>query len=264
MSKQQKPVVLVTGAVGAIGYAISRQLAERGYCVHMAARNQRVAEKMVEDLVAVTGNQSIQLELVDLSVGSSIEELADRWRGPLHCLINNAATTPRSRTRSPEGLELQFATNILGYVRMMLAFEEVLKQSRPARVVNVASYWAGDLDLDDLQFTKRAYDNDCAYRQSKQADRMLSVAFAERWRGQGISVNACHPGDVPSKLARNLGFGGHQTPDSGAATPVWLATEPVGLNRTGMYFEDQKEKRCQFSRDKEACMALYEHCLTFV
>jgi hypothetical protein len=36
---------------------------------------------------------------------------------------------------------------------------EILKASAPARVVNVASYWAGGLDLNDLEFTRRSYDN---------------------------------------------------------------------------------------------------------
>jgi NAD(P)-dependent dehydrogenase (short-subunit alcohol dehydrogenase family) len=79
-------------------------------------------------------------------------------------------------------------------------------------VVNVASYWAGGLDLGDLELERRRYDNDAAYRQSKQADRMLSVAFAERLRDAGVTANACHPGDVVSTLSRNLGFGGHETP----------------------------------------------------
>jgi NAD(P)-dependent dehydrogenase (short-subunit alcohol dehydrogenase family) len=92
--------------------------------------------------------------------------------------------------------------------------------------VNVASYWAGGLDLGDLEFKRRPYDNDQAYRQSKQADRMLSVAFAERLREHRVWVNACHPGDVRSRLSANLGFGGHETPEQGAATPVWLATAP--------------------------------------
>jgi len=32
------------------------------------------------------------------------------------------------------------------------------------------------LEFDDLEFKRRRYDNDEAYRQSKQADRMLTVA----------------------------------------------------------------------------------------
>ena len=65
---------------------------------------------------------------------------------------------------------------------MTQAFGEVLKESAPARVINVASYWAGDLDVDDLEFKRRRYNNGTAYRQSKQANRMLTAAFAERFK----------------------------------------------------------------------------------
>jgi retinol dehydrogenase-12 len=115
--------------------------------------------------------------------------LVARWTGPLHVLINNAVCTPRTRQETPEGIEMQFATNVLGYFWLIDAFTAILKASAPARVVNVASYWAGGLDLNDLEFVRRRYDNDTACRQSKQADRMLSVAFAETLAPYRISIN---------------------------------------------------------------------------
>jgi NAD(P)-dependent dehydrogenase (short-subunit alcohol dehydrogenase family) len=146
---------------------------------------------------------------------------------------------------------------------MTQLFSEHLKQSAPARVINVASYWAGDLDLADLEFKRRRYNNGTAYRQSKQANRMLTVAFAARLKQYGVTVNACHPGDVNSRLSNDLGFGGHTTPDEGAETPVWLATAPVGQRETGKYFEQRRETRCHFGEDTAAVEALYEACLSY-
>ena len=116
---------------------------------------------------------------MDLSSKKSIIDLASRWTGPLQLLINNAATTSRLRTETPEHIEMQFATNVLGYFRMTEHFMKFMKDQTDARIVNVASYWAGGLDMDDLEFKKREYDNDAAYRQSKQANRMLTVAFCK-------------------------------------------------------------------------------------
>jgi len=65
-----------------------------------------------------------------------------------------------------------------------------------ARIVNVASYWAGGLNLDDVEFKNRHYNNDSAYRQSKQANRMLSTYSSSLLAPDGIKVNACHPGEV--------------------------------------------------------------------
>lgn len=130
-------------------------------------------------------------------------------------------------------------------------------------MVNVASYWAGGLDLTDLEFKRRSYDNDKAYRQSKQANRMLSAAFAEKLMPFQITVNACHPGNINSELSNNLGFGGHETPDQGAETPVWLATHLIGQDITGQYFEHLTETTCPFVRDKKAVNDLFEICANY-
>ncbi len=257
-------VVLVTGATGAIGQAIARQLAAHdGFEVVLACRDEAKAGQAVAEIQRATGNPNVRYELVDVSRRSSVESLAKRWRGPLHVLINNAAASPRLRQETPEGIEVQFATNVLGYFWLTQLFVERLKASAPARVINVASYWAGDLDLTDLEFKRRRYTNGVAYRQSKQANRMLTVAFATRLKPYGVTVNACHPGDVNSRLSNDLGFGGSTSPDDGADTPVWLATDPVGGHATGKYFEQRRQTRCRFSEDTAAVEALYEMCLAY-
>lgn len=254
-------IFLVTGATGAIGKAIARQLAtNQNSEVVLICRNKYKAEQAVNEIVHCTGNSKVHFELADLSRHADIRALAERWTGSLHVLVNNAATTPRSRLETPEGIELQFATNVLGYFWLIHEFTDILKASSPARIVNVASYWAGGLDLDDLEFTHRNYDNDKAYRQSKQANRMLSVAYSEKLKPYHIAVNACHPGDVNSTLSNNLGFGGHESPDQGAETPVWLATHAIGQTTTGKYFEHLRESPCAFGKNKQAVNSLFDIC----
>ena len=259
--REARSVALVTGATGAIGKAIATRIAlEPSYEVVLLCRDASKGRAAVDEIQRRTGNARVRYEVADLARGDSIAALAARWEGPLHVLVNNAATTPRRREETPEGIEVQFATNVLGYFRMIAGFERHLVKSAPARVVNVASYWAGGLDLDDLQFQRRRYDNDAAYRQSKQADRMLTVAFAERLEDRGVMVNACHPGDVVSTLSRNLGFGGHEAPDEAASTPAWLVTDATGAQVTGKYFEHRREVSCRFGSDREAVEALYRVC----
>lgn len=256
-----RSVALVTGATGVIGRAIALRIAARpDHEVVILCRDPAKGQTTVAEIQRRTGNPRVRYELVDLARRDSIAALAARWHGPVHVLVNNAAVAPRRREETPEGIELQFATNVLGYFWMITAFRERLAGSAPARIVNVASYWAGGLDLDDLEFERRPYDNDTAYRQSKQADRMLTVAFAERLKDTGVTVNACHPGDAVSTLSRNLGFGGHETPDQAASTPAWLATEAVGAEVTGRYFEHRREVSCRFGADRGAVEALYRAC----
>jgi retinol dehydrogenase-13 len=255
---------LLTGATGAIGKAIAMQLAKMpGSEVVLISRSPQKAEQTRKEITHSTGNPLVRYEIADLSRYDEVHELAGRWNGPLHVLINNAACVPRVRQETPEGIEMQFATNVLGYFWMIDAFTNILKASVPARVVNIASYWAGGLVLNDLEFTRRSYDNDAAYRQSKQANRMLSIAFAEKLKPYQISVNACHPGDVNSTLSNNLGFGGHETPNQGAETPVWLSTQPIDQQNSGRYYEHRRESHCSFSQDKQAVDALYEKCLNY-
>lgn len=256
-------VAVVTGANGAIGRAISTGMAERGFSVVMVCRNLERAQQAAADIRQRTVAADLRVEMVDVSRRAEIDAFARRWQEPLHVLINNAAVAPPARRETPEGIEMQMATNILGYVWMMRAFESALRSAAPARVVNVASYWAGDLDLDDLQFTKRSYDNDTAYRQSKQANRMLTVAFAKRWSPSEITVNSCHPGDANSALSRALGYGGHETPEEAAETPVWLATDPAVAGVTGKYFARRQERPCEFANDPEAIAALDATCARY-
>jgi NAD(P)-dependent dehydrogenase (short-subunit alcohol dehydrogenase family) len=255
---------LVTGATGAIGKAIAHQLAQDPqHRVVLAARNETKARAAASDIQQRTGNDQVSYEIVDLSRQAEIDGLAARWNGPLHVLVNNAGITPRQRQITPEGIELQWATNVLGYFWMTRALTPILQHSAPARVVNVASYWAGDLDLTDPEFKRRSYSNGSAYRQSKQANRMLTVAFAERLASTGIVVNACHPGDVSSALSNNLGFGGHQSAAEAAETPVWLAADPAGQDVTGHYFEQGRPVTCRFAGNDEAIERLYQLCLTY-
>ena len=129
-----------------------------------------------------------------------------------------------------------------------------------ARIVNVASYWAGGMDFEDPEFKIRPYDNDTAYRQAKQANRMLSVAFSERLKSKQVRVNACHPGDVNSKLSNAFGFGGLETPAQGAATPLFLALSGEISGVSGKYYEHMKPVTCQFSKNHQAVERLFDIC----
>jgi NAD(P)-dependent dehydrogenase (short-subunit alcohol dehydrogenase family) len=226
-------------------------------------RDEGKARQAANQIRRSTGNQHVTYALANLSRQASIQSLVAHWRGPLHVLVNNAAATPRTRQETLEGIELQFATNVLGYFWMTLAFSEILKASAPARVVDIASYWAGGLDLSDLEFKRRPYTNGAAYRQSKQANRMLVVANARRLGAFGVAVNACHPGDANSRLSNDLGFGGHESPDQAARTPVWLATSDIGAEISGGYFEHIRQVHDPFAQDQEAIEALYAACLRY-
>ena len=76
--------------------------------------------------------------------------------------MNVASQMPRKREETSAGIEKQFATNVLGYYWMITEFSPHMTLNSP--IVNVSSYWVADLDLTDLEFKRRHYDNDSAYR----------------------------------------------------------------------------------------------------
>jgi NAD(P)-dependent dehydrogenase (short-subunit alcohol dehydrogenase family) len=254
---------IVTGAYGAIGEAIAGGIAAKGYRVTLVGRDITNLEKTRAGLVRKTSNPGIFCEAVDLSLQKEIFAFSRRWAGPLDLLVNNAATGPRRRTETGEGVEMQWATNVLGYFRMILYFRAFMEGRIDARIVNVASYWAGGMDLRDPEFRRRSYDNDAAYRQSKQADRMLTVAFSNGLNARGITVNACHPGDVNSKLSNSFGFGGHESPAEGAATPLYLALSPELKGITGKYYEHMKQVECPFVKDAHEVEQLFGLCSSY-
>jgi len=103
----------------------------------------------------------------------------------------------RPRQNSVDGVELTFATNVLGYYLLMRELLDLLRASASARIVNVASTFASDLDLDDLQFERRPFAGVQAYAQSKACDRMLTWALARRLDTGRVTGLVPETGAVP-------------------------------------------------------------------
>jgi NAD(P)-dependent dehydrogenase (short-subunit alcohol dehydrogenase family) len=263
---------LVTGASAGIGLATARDLARLGAHVVMAVRDPEKGEKARRSIVGATGRE-VELALVDLASRTSIRAFARDFaaRHPkLDVLVNNAGIWSERRRISPDGVELVWATNVLGYFLVTDLLLPVLKAAGKARVVNVASQLAGGLDVADVQFERRPWSGRAAYAQSKQADRMLTWALARRLEGTGVTANALHPGFVATEI---FGKGGGlvslgaslysklrgRRPEEGADTVVWLAASPDVEGRSGLFWVDRQERRCRF-RDEGGEEALWALC----
>lgn len=268
---------LVTGATAGIGKEIARGLARLDARVVLACRSVDRGRAAKDDIARTTKNDKVELLEVDLSDQRSIRTAAAKFVAEheyLHVLINNAGVWTTTRQTSVDGLELTFATNVLGYHLLTRELLPLLEKSAPARIVNVASGMAKGLDLNDLLFERRKYDGLAAYAQSKQANRMLSWTLAERLLDKRITVNALHPGVVNTELVRDAsGVVGMisrtffkvvgRTPEQGADTPLWLAAAIEVEGLTGKLWKDRKEVDCPF-RDKAQLEALYAKCEALV
>lgn len=256
---------LVTGASAGIGKETARGLAGLGARVVMACRNLEKGDAVRHEIVASTGNPDVDLMQVDLASQGSIRSfvpalLAKHPR--LEVLVNNAGIWAASRRESSDGIELTWATNVLGYYRLTELLLDALKATGSARVVNVASLLARDLDLTDVEFRRRRYSGVTAYAQSKQADRMLTWALARRLSGTTVTANAMHPGGVSTEL---FGKGGGlvafaasiwaklfaRSATEGAETVVWLAAASELEGVSGRFWIDRQEARCRYRDEAE-------------
>ena len=251
---------LVTGANSGIGRETARGLARLGHRVVLASRNPQRGEAARRDVAATTGNPAVELMIVDLSRQASIRDFARAFldaHRELHVLVNNAGIWSTRRRESAEGIEQTWATNVLGYFLLTELLLDRLRESAPARIVNVASQLARDLDLEDVEFRRRSYSGVSAYAQSKQADRMLTWALARRLEGTAVTANAMHPGGVNTPLfskgggllamaASAFSKMAGKTPEEGADTVVWLATSPDVEGQSGTFWIDRHAVPCRF------------------
>ncbi len=187
---------LVTGASTGIGKEIARDLARLNARVLLACRSEERGRAALEEIVADTGNHKTELRIVDVASRASVLAFGRELRAreaQLHILVNNAGVWLDERRTSVDGIELTWATNVLGtfgVTRELLPLLEATgKPGAAARIVNVASGLARSLDLSDVELVTRGYDGVTAYAQSKAADRVLTRAFARRLEGKPVTAN---------------------------------------------------------------------------
>ncbi|HEX4205082.1 MAG TPA: SDR family NAD(P)-dependent oxidoreductase [Ktedonobacteraceae bacterium] len=242
--------VIVTGAASGIGLETARSLARAGADVTLAVRNTSAGEQAAADIRSTTGNRNVSVAQLDLSDRTSIDAFAAAWKGPLHVLVNNAGIMACPEMRTPEGWELQFATNHLGHFALTIGLHDALAEASAARVVVVSSsvHQYMPVVFDDLHFCYMPYDPGLAYAQSKTANVLFAVGLTARWAGEGITANALMPGAIHTRLQRYVGDKmvtppeRQKAPEQGAATSMLLATSPLLEGIGGRYFADCNEQ----------------------
>jgi NAD(P)-dependent dehydrogenase (short-subunit alcohol dehydrogenase family) len=271
VSAQKTPRIVVTGPTSGVGREIAAQLTASGAEVVLACRDLERGRATAAELASdATAAEPMAMQ-VDTSSQESISTFArecERRFDRLDALVNNAGVVRPQRETSVDEIELTFATNVLGYHLVTRELLGMLRASAPARVVNVASTFASDLDLDDVQFEHRPYDGLVAYAQSKACDRMLTWALARRLAKNGVTANAMAPGlmtetslyrDLSADIRHQLDRQPSRAVPVGAETATWLAAAPALEGVTGRFYELRRETPCEF-RDESMEERLWEIC----
>ena len=237
------PTVLITGATDGLGRGVARDLAARGATVLLHGRSREKLEALSEEL---GGAPTFQADLASLEeVRRLAAEVAERTE-ELEVLINNAGIgsgRPDGTTRqeSKDGLELRLAVNHLAGFLLTLRLLPLLRRSKPARVVFVASLGQAPMDFDDPQL-ERGYSGTRAYGQSKLAQITAGFELAERLDPGEVTVTSLHPSTyMPTKMVLEERGESVDSLEDGVAATVRLAVDPELDGVSGRFYDRQQE-----------------------
>ncbi|MEE4300047.1 MAG: SDR family NAD(P)-dependent oxidoreductase [Pseudomonadales bacterium] len=235
---------LVTGASTGLGAALARAAAAAGAEVVAVARNEDRLAALAETAAALRG--AIVPRCADLSSVAANDALADEFTAerPVDVLVNNVGVLLREPATTDEGLDLAFATNLLGPWHLTERLRAGGALASGACVITMSSggLYNVRLSIRALERQER-YDGVLAYAYHKRAQ----LAVNHHWRrsDDGVDYYVMHPGwaktpGVESSLPaldRSLGAI-LRTPEEGVDTALWLAaTRPVQRDERGLWFD---------------------------
>ncbi|MGO6671485.1 SDR family NAD(P)-dependent oxidoreductase [Rhizobium leguminosarum] len=197
---------LITGVSSGIGLETARALVAHGASVVGAVRDLAKAERAT---ASVRDAASGSLELIELDLASlqSIRACADRLLADgrrFDSIIANAGVMATSFARTADGFELQFGTNHLGHFALVNRIAPLLADNGRLVVLSSQAHRVADIDLDDPNFERQAYDPWLAYGRSKTATSLFAAEFDRRHHDRGIRAASVMPGNSLTDLPRHL------------------------------------------------------------
>jgi len=205
---------IVTGASAGIGVVTAQVLAARGASVTMACRDLAKGEAAKRGIIESAGggiaSEALSVEKLDLAELASVRAFATDFLAsgrPIHLLINNAGIMIPERRETRDGFEAHFGVNHLGHFLLTNLLLERVRESAPARIINVASdamhFASLTSKLEDLNWETRRFSGWRSYGDSKLMNLMFTNELNRRYAGAGVTSSALHPGIVETELARD-------------------------------------------------------------
>ncbi|HYA56428.1 MAG TPA: SDR family oxidoreductase [Nitrososphaerales archaeon] len=260
-------VALITGASSGIGRETALGLARVGTGLVLVCRDKEMGEAAKEEIARTTGNNSIELLIADLLSQRQVRRVAIEFEAThprLELLVNNAGAGFVDYSETEDGIERTMAINYFTPFLLTNLLLETLKNSAPARVINVTSseHYDAHLDLDNVNKDSRmGIAGADAYRRSKLAIILFTYELARRLQGTGVTVNCLNPGAVRTKIWSQAGA---LTPlfrfmslfmlsaEKGAQSSLYLAASPEVEGVSGKYFDKKVPKRSSETSYDEA------------
>ena len=251
-------VVLITGATSGIGKQTALALAKMGARVVVTGRSKQSGEEAVAEIKTARGNAKVDLLIGDLSAQKNVHALAEQFKARydrLDVLINNAGLAASERKLTEDGIESNFAVNVVTPYLLTRLLMDSLKKSPSPRVVTLMG---GDvpakLDMDNLQ-SEKSFDGLNTYSQTKLAMMVLMYEFAQREKD--VTINVCYPGQASTNMTRSVTpemlpramrwmfpvfklmvrDDGGKSAAKASRSSIYLASSPEVEGVTGKYFD---------------------------
>jgi NAD(P)-dependent dehydrogenase (short-subunit alcohol dehydrogenase family) len=248
MAKSNGKTALITGSTDGVGRVVAERLADSGWRVLVHGRDRARGDSLVAKIKADGGDA--EFLRADLSAMAEVRRLAEAVQKAtprLQLLINNAGlgsgVARNSRLTCADGHELLFAVNYLAGFLLTHRLLPLIKNSAPARIVNVSSLGQQAIDFDDVML-ERDYSGSRAYCQSKLAQILFTIDLARELSGSGVIVNTLHPATyMNTTMVRQAGVTPTSSVEQGADAILKLALGPELEGKSGLYFNGQREAR---------------------
>ncbi|MEW9674075.1 SDR family NAD(P)-dependent oxidoreductase [Ammoniphilus sp. 3BR4] len=197
MGRFKDKVVLITGAVGGIGKALTQKLAEEGaklalVDINLASIQQTISELGLNEdqVIAISADVTNELQ-----VKNYVEQTVGRF-GKIDCFFNNAGvegTYGNVETQELDAFDFVFNVNVKGVFLGLKYVVPVMKNQGRGSIVNTSSL-AGLMGSPGFS----------PYVASKHAVIGLTRSVANEVTGQGIRVNALCPGVIDTRMMRKI------------------------------------------------------------
>ena len=180
---------VVTGASRGIGSEFVVRLLDAGWKVYAGYRSDLLRLELIN-------NHNLVCQRLDVTDNNSISEFVKIIDNDIDLLINNAGV-PDGRWRNIKEIDDEWMLEVLninsvGPVRMVKALYDKMNHKSLTTVAMISSLMGS---IDDCH-SGRSY----AYRASKTALNMLSVAMKKEAKEDNISILILHPGWVKTRM----------------------------------------------------------------
>ena len=242
----------------------------------LANRSERKTQPVMDDIVSQTGNRALEFLSLDLGDFASIRACAHeflRTGEPLHGLINNAGLAGQ-RGMTNSGFELAFGTNYIGPFLLTGLLLDRLRESAPARIVNVSSighYRAPGIDYEAVRQRTKSLTGMPEYSVSKLGNVLHAQELARRLEADRVTTYSLHPGAIATDVWRRVPWPVRplikrrmRSPAEGARTSLYCTTSPDVAAESGHYYDDCRRKEPSPAATPQLAAELWNRSVAWV